>query len=257
MSPTIVFPSPSGRGCIGPFASGATCAPSFCPIRFHPVLARLLRAAHHAPSVGFMQPWDFILIESLEVRRAVRAIYERENRKAAENYRGRRRSCTVASSWKASSRARSISASPVIAAAAAPMFWGAIPSWKPTSSVFVSRSKTCGSPPGPRASASVGSASSIRMSWRERSGCRPGSIRWPISVSAMSTSFSRDRSWRSPAGAHGCRCTGSYTETSGGGPWKTPGSRRHCVTNRRPMSALEVGSRTDTLRAPLCIPGAA
>ncbi|MCB2263641.1 MAG: 5,6-dimethylbenzimidazole synthase [Candidatus Thiosymbion ectosymbiont of Robbea hypermnestra] len=53
-----------------------------------PVLARLLRAAHHAPSVGFMQPWDFILIESLEVRRAVRAIYERENRKAAENYRG-------------------------------------------------------------------------------------------------------------------------------------------------------------------------
>jgi 5,6-dimethylbenzimidazole synthase len=28
------------------------------------VLVRLLQAAHYAPSVGFMQPWDFILIES-------------------------------------------------------------------------------------------------------------------------------------------------------------------------------------------------
>jgi nitroreductase len=26
------------------------------------VLARLLDAAHHAPSVGFMQPWSFIII---------------------------------------------------------------------------------------------------------------------------------------------------------------------------------------------------
>jgi Nitroreductase family len=27
------------------------------------VLVRLLQAAHYAPSVGFMQPWDFILID--------------------------------------------------------------------------------------------------------------------------------------------------------------------------------------------------
>ena len=26
------------------------------------VLARVLTAAHHAPSVGFMQPWDFIVV---------------------------------------------------------------------------------------------------------------------------------------------------------------------------------------------------
>lgn len=52
------------------------------------VLARLLLAAHHAPSVGFMQPWDFIVIESREVREAVRAIFERENQKAAEHYAG-------------------------------------------------------------------------------------------------------------------------------------------------------------------------
>lgn len=53
-------------------------------------LARLLSAAHHAPSVGFMQPWDFIVIDSTEVRRAVLSIFEEENRKAAENYQGDR-----------------------------------------------------------------------------------------------------------------------------------------------------------------------
>jgi len=52
------------------------------------VLARLLQAAHHAPSVGFMQPWDFIVIDSREVRQQVHEIFERENQKALENYTG-------------------------------------------------------------------------------------------------------------------------------------------------------------------------
>lgn len=56
----------------------------------HPVLARLLKAAHHAPSVGFMQPWDFILIDSAEVRRQVLASFNEENAKAADNYTGER-----------------------------------------------------------------------------------------------------------------------------------------------------------------------
>lgn len=54
------------------------------------VLARLLTAAHHAPSVGFMQPWDFIVIDSTEVRQSVLHIFEEENRKAADNYTGER-----------------------------------------------------------------------------------------------------------------------------------------------------------------------
>ncbi|MFU2488266.1 5,6-dimethylbenzimidazole synthase [Thauera sp. WH-1] len=37
------------------------------------VLARVLTAAHHAPSVGFMQPWDFILVRSREVRARIHA----------------------------------------------------------------------------------------------------------------------------------------------------------------------------------------
>lgn len=56
-----------------------------------PVLARLLKAAHHAPSVGFMQPWDFILIDSLEVREQVLANFNEENAKAAENYADERK----------------------------------------------------------------------------------------------------------------------------------------------------------------------
>jgi 5,6-dimethylbenzimidazole synthase len=54
------------------------------------VLTRLLEAAHHAPSVGFMQPWDFIVIESLSVREAVLAIFEQENQKAAARFEGER-----------------------------------------------------------------------------------------------------------------------------------------------------------------------
>jgi 5,6-dimethylbenzimidazole synthase len=47
------------------------------------VLARMLDAAHHAPSVGFMQPWNFLLVRSVEVRRRVRDAFERANVRAA------------------------------------------------------------------------------------------------------------------------------------------------------------------------------
>ncbi|MGE0238262.1 MAG: 5,6-dimethylbenzimidazole synthase, partial [Parvibaculaceae bacterium] len=36
------------------------------------VLARLLLAAHHAPSVGFMQPWSFIVIRDAGRRTRIR-----------------------------------------------------------------------------------------------------------------------------------------------------------------------------------------
>lgn len=55
------------------------------------VLGRLLEAAHHAPSVGFMQPWDFLVIDSIEVRRRVLDNFERENDRATDNYEGEQR----------------------------------------------------------------------------------------------------------------------------------------------------------------------
>lgn len=51
-----------------------------------PVLRRILMAAHHAPSVGFMQPWDFILIKDREVRQRVMDCFQRANDQAAAVY---------------------------------------------------------------------------------------------------------------------------------------------------------------------------
>jgi 5,6-dimethylbenzimidazole synthase len=48
-----------------------------------PVLARLLNAAHHAPSVGFMQPWDFIVVKSAAIKQKVRDAFEAANLEAA------------------------------------------------------------------------------------------------------------------------------------------------------------------------------
>ena len=46
-------------------------------------LARIIRAAHHGPSVGFMQPWDFILVKDVEKRRKVKDLFYRERAAAA------------------------------------------------------------------------------------------------------------------------------------------------------------------------------
>lgn len=42
------------------------------------VLQRLLAAAHHAPSVGFMQPWRFIRVRSRPLRDSLHALIEQE-----------------------------------------------------------------------------------------------------------------------------------------------------------------------------------
>ncbi|MCF1707699.1 5,6-dimethylbenzimidazole synthase [Tabrizicola sp. J26] len=55
------------------------------------VLARLLLAAHHAPSVGFMQPWNFIVIRSARVKAGVRAAFARANDEAAAMFPDERR----------------------------------------------------------------------------------------------------------------------------------------------------------------------
>jgi 5,6-dimethylbenzimidazole synthase len=54
------------------------------------VLYRLLEAAHRAPSVGLMQPWRFILIRTIEIRKAVHDIFLRSNQAAVDSYEGER-----------------------------------------------------------------------------------------------------------------------------------------------------------------------
>ena len=48
------------------------------------VLLRLLRAAHHAPSVGFMQPWRFIRVKRKDLREGIHALVEQERVRTAE-----------------------------------------------------------------------------------------------------------------------------------------------------------------------------
>ncbi|MGL0713721.1 5,6-dimethylbenzimidazole synthase [Mycobacterium avium] len=47
------------------------------------VLARLLAAAHAAPSVGLMQPWRFIRITDAALRRRIHALVEQERPRTA------------------------------------------------------------------------------------------------------------------------------------------------------------------------------
>ena len=55
------------------------------------VLMRVLSAAHHAGSVGFMQPWDFILIEDRAIRQRVLETFLQERDRAANLYEAPRR----------------------------------------------------------------------------------------------------------------------------------------------------------------------
>ncbi len=45
-------------------------------------LCRILMAAHHAPSVGFMQPWNFIIIKSESTKKKIHKSFKKENAKA-------------------------------------------------------------------------------------------------------------------------------------------------------------------------------
>lgn len=54
------------------------------------VLRRILTAAHHAGSVGFMQPWDFIIVRQPATKRAVKDLFNKTNAEAALRYEGSR-----------------------------------------------------------------------------------------------------------------------------------------------------------------------
>jgi 5,6-dimethylbenzimidazole synthase len=55
------------------------------------LIGRLLQAAVHAPSVGYSQPWNFLLIRDLQIRQAVHAAFGRANAEAREMFPPERR----------------------------------------------------------------------------------------------------------------------------------------------------------------------
>ena len=55
------------------------------------VLSRILTAAHHAPSVGFMQPWNFLVVRSQDTKRRVQGAFAKAHAEAAGMFEGDRR----------------------------------------------------------------------------------------------------------------------------------------------------------------------
>ena len=51
-------------------------------------LNRILKASHHAGSVGFMQPWDFLVIRDQKTKQAVKQLFMQANEDASQRYRG-------------------------------------------------------------------------------------------------------------------------------------------------------------------------
>jgi len=48
------------------------------------ILSRILHAAHHAPSVGFSQPWNFILIKDTNTKEKIKESFEKEKNRSSQ-----------------------------------------------------------------------------------------------------------------------------------------------------------------------------
>ena len=47
-------------------------------------LSKILHAAHHAPSVGFSQPWNFILIKDNKTKKMIKESFDRERERSSQ-----------------------------------------------------------------------------------------------------------------------------------------------------------------------------
>jgi len=55
------------------------------------MLSRILMAAHYAPSVGFMQPWSFIVVRAAETKQKIHALFETAHAEATQMFEGEKR----------------------------------------------------------------------------------------------------------------------------------------------------------------------
>lgn len=55
------------------------------------VLMRILTAAHHAPSVGFSQPWDFIVVKDTDTKKRIKTAFASAHAEAADMFDGEKR----------------------------------------------------------------------------------------------------------------------------------------------------------------------
>ncbi|MBT8173628.1 MAG: 5,6-dimethylbenzimidazole synthase [Nitrosopumilus sp.] len=48
------------------------------------ILSKILHAAHHAPSVGFSQPWNFILIKNDHTKKKIKESFQEEKKRSSQ-----------------------------------------------------------------------------------------------------------------------------------------------------------------------------
>lgn len=55
------------------------------------IILKILQAAHHAPSVGFMQPWNFVIVTDEETKARLAWVADKERRALAIHYEEQRK----------------------------------------------------------------------------------------------------------------------------------------------------------------------
>ena len=120
-------------------------------------LQRILGAAHLAPSVGFSQPWGFVVVREVATRERIRESFLRLPRRRGGALPARApRSSTSRTASKGWSTRRSTYASPSICVPGTRPSSGRRCSPRPSVRARAARCRTCGSPREPKASASAG-----------------------------------------------------------------------------------------------------
>ena len=56
------------------------------------ILSKILHAAHHAPSVGFSQPWNFILVKDIKTKSKIKESFEEEKNRSSQSVEESKRS---------------------------------------------------------------------------------------------------------------------------------------------------------------------
>ena len=64
------------------------------------ILSKILHAAHHAPSVGFSQPWNFILIKDSETKKRIKNSFEEEKNRSSQLVESLKDQNIFHSNWK-------------------------------------------------------------------------------------------------------------------------------------------------------------
>ena len=177
---------------------------SSCPRPCPTMLSRIITAAHYAPSVGFSQPWNFLVVKSEAVKRKVHAAFAEAHAEAAEMFDGDKRA-----TYK-TLKLKGIIESPVGICITCdrertgPVVVGThMKTMDLYSSVCAVQNLWLAA--RRRGWAWAGSASSTSMRCRRHSASRRASRRLPIFASAMSATSTPSRSWKPPAGCRACR----------------------------------------------------